>query len=55
LGQLLCEDGLTDVIDTHIGQDEAYSFVFDGQTGYSGSELCFSPFESLRNTFMKIN
>ncbi len=27
------EAGLVDLIDTYIGQDEAYSFVFDGQQG----------------------
>lgn len=32
--QVLTDDnGLTDLIDTFIGQDDAYSFVFDGQRG----------------------
>ncbi|MDB6180885.1 ExeM/NucH family extracellular endonuclease [Paracoccus fistulariae] len=31
--QLLRERGLTDLIDSFIGQEDAYSFVFDGQRG----------------------
>ncbi|WP_344842084.1 ExeM/NucH family extracellular endonuclease [Celeribacter arenosi] len=31
--QALGEDGYVDLIDTFIGQDEAYSYVFDGQQG----------------------
>ncbi|MBC9246343.1 ExeM/NucH family extracellular endonuclease [Paracoccus sp. 11-3] len=31
--QVLREQGLTDLIDAFIGQDQAYSYVFDGQRG----------------------
>jgi len=31
--ETLTDEGLTDLIDAFIGQDEAYSYVFDGQQG----------------------
>ena len=39
--------GLTDLIDTYVGQDEAYSFVFDGQRGTLDQGLADADFASL--------